>query len=211
MLPTDQQPDSTAGPVRRYWTTRIRDDGTWRIDNTNGVLLQAPGEDLAALRSGLGRPAGTAPALWPFYTTPPDDGRLTVELEAEHAALALYGLHQQSRREPMHKRGVHLGDALRALQRSERFSTEAVDRRVAALANASSAPVLVYRLRGLITQLRTIGQPLDYDALLRDIQHWHDPRARDRARRRLGLAYYAWAKPKDLGTTPNSGPGDGQD
>lgn len=198
MPPTDPPPDQAAEPVRRYWGRHVRDDGTWRIDPANGSLLQAPGEDLAALRSGLGRTAGTAPALWPFYTTPPDDGRFGVELEAEHAALSLYGLHQQGRREPMHKRDVRLGDALRALRRSDRFSADAVDRRVAALANAGSASVLVYRLRGLITQLRGIGQPLDYDALLRDIQRWHTPRSRNRARRELGLAYYAWAaKPKD--------------
>jgi CRISPR system Cascade subunit CasB len=199
MPPTDPPPD----PAPRYWSRYVRDDGTWRIDSSNGSLLQAPGEELAALRSGLGRTAGTAPALWPFYTTPPVDGRFSVELEAEHAALALYGLHQQGRREPVHKRDVRLGDGLRALQRSDRFSADAVDRRVAALAGASSAPALVYRLRGLITQLRVIGQPLDYDALLRDIQRWHNPRSRNRARRDLGLAYYAWAaKPKDPAPAP---------
>jgi CRISPR system Cascade subunit CasB len=202
MPPTDPPPDQPAVPQRRYWSARVRADGTWRTDSSNGTLLVAPGEDLAALRSGLGRTAGTAPALWPFYTTPPDDGRFTVELEAEHAALSLYGLHQQGRSEPMHKRGLNLGAALRALQRSERFSADAVDRRVAALANAGTASVLVYRLRGLITQLRSVGQPLDYDALLKDIQRWHTPRSRTQARRELGLAYYAWAKPKDPAQTP---------
>jgi CRISPR system Cascade subunit CasB len=202
MPPTDPPLDLPTPPERRYWSAHVRDDGTWRVDSSNGAQLEAPGEDLAALRSGLGRTAGTAPALWPHYTTPPDN-RFTDELEAEHAALSLYGLHQQGRREPMHKRGIRLGEALRALQRSDRFSPEAVDRRVAALANASSASVFVYRLRGLITQLRGIGQPLDYDALLTDIQRWHTSQARNQARRDLGLAYYAWAaKPKDPAPAP---------
>jgi CRISPR system Cascade subunit CasB len=203
MPPIDPPPERPDVRVRRYWGRYVRDDGTWRIDSSNGAPLLAPGEELAALRSGLGRTAGTAPALWPFYTTPPDDGRFSIELEAEHAALALYGLHQQGRRDPVHKRDVRLGGALRALQRSDRFSADAVDRRVAALANASSASILVYRLRGLITQMRSIGQPLDYDALLKDIQRWHAPRPRNQARRELGLAYYAWAaRPKDPADAP---------
>jgi len=158
--------------------------------------MQPPGEDLASLRSGLGHPAGTVPALWPFYTSP-TDGRMTQELEAEHAALSLFGLHQQSQRQPMHKHGVSVGAALRALHHSDRFSAEAVDRRVAAAVNTTSVAALVYRLRGLVPQLRSIGQPLDYDALLRDIKHWHHSESRRRVRRDWGLAYHSWGAQPD--------------
>ncbi|MDG4534907.1 type I-E CRISPR-associated protein Cse2/CasB [Streptomyces sp. AV19] len=176
--------------TRRYWTRRIRDDGTWRTQG--GVAVPAPGEDLAALRAGLGRSAGTVPKLWPFYTSE-TDGRVTPELEAEHAALALYGLHQQGRPSPMHRRRVSPGTALRALRESNRFSEEAVNRRVAATVSSTSVPAFVYRLRGLIAQLRLINQPLDYDELLNNIKDWHHTDARRRVRRDWGLAYYAWA------------------
>ncbi|WSZ01417.1 type I-E CRISPR-associated protein Cse2/CasB [Streptomyces sp. NBC_00872] len=170
----------------------MNDKGAWRTDHRTKVPMDAPGEDLAALRSGLGRPAGTVPALWRFYTSPVD-GEVTPELEAEHAALSLYGLHQQSQSRPMHKPGIHLGTALRTLHRSERFSEEAVDRRVAAAVHTSSVAALVYRLRGLVTQLRAVEQPLDYDRLLQDIRRWHYAESRQGVRRDWGLAYHEWS------------------
>ncbi|MFD7896311.1 type I-E CRISPR-associated protein Cse2/CasB [Streptomyces sp. NPDC059743] len=180
----------------RYWTQRVDENGAWRTDRRSSTSLRAPGEDLAALRSGLGRPAGTVPALWRFYTSP-TDGQVTPELEAEHAALSLYGLHQQSQSRPMHKRGIKAGTALRTLHRSGRFGEEAVDRRVAAAVHASSVPSLVYRLRGLVTQLRAVEQPLDYDALLQDITRWHSPASRQAVRRDWGLAYHSWGARTD--------------
>ncbi|MFI5755169.1 type I-E CRISPR-associated protein Cse2/CasB [Streptomyces sp. NPDC051569] len=180
-----------AAPVRRYWSQRADSHGRWRTDRAGGAEMRAPGEDLAALRSGLGRPAGTVPALWRFYTSR-TDGQVTPELEAEHAALSLYGLHQQSQSRPMHMGGITMGKALRSLHRSGRFGEEAVDRRVAAAVQATSVPALVYRLRGLVTQLRSVEQPLDYDLLLRDIARWDHPESRQRVRRDWGLAYHSW-------------------
>jgi CRISPR system Cascade subunit CasB len=199
-MPTTSEPDRiTAAPMLRYWSQHIAYDGKWRHDPRTKAPMRAPGEDLAALRSGLGKPAGTVPALWPYYTSP-TDGQVTNELEAEHAALSLFGLHQQSRRRPMHHRGVSPGKALRALRLDDRFSHEAVDRRVAAAVNATSAPAFVYRLRGLITQLRSLGQPLDYDQLLHDITAWHFPEPRRRVRGAWGLAYHSWEARTDKGS-----------
>jgi CRISPR system Cascade subunit CasB len=139
--------------------------------------------------------------MWPFYTCAIDDwrarrGEVSDEQKAEHAALALFGLHQQSQRTPMHKPGVNLGQALRALRQNEKFSEQAVDARVAAAVTATSVPPLLMRLRGLVTQLRTIAQPLDYDQLLDDIDSWHWPDARQRVRRKWGLGYHVWAEPQ---------------
>ncbi|MDT0309651.1 type I-E CRISPR-associated protein Cse2/CasB [Streptomyces sp. DSM 44917] len=208
-FPADTEPApsaarASAGPARRYWSVRIDQDGGWRIDPRSRRPMEAPGEHLAAMRSGLGRAAGTVPALWEHYTSLNPDGRVTTELEAEHAALALFGLHQQSQRLPMHRPRVSPGAALRSLHRSGRFSEEAVDRRVHAAANATSVPAFLYRLRGLITQLRDIAQPLDYDRLLSDIRDWHYPDSRQRVRRAWGLAYTAWAAVPD-----KDAPGDG--
>ncbi|EDY51267.1 conserved hypothetical protein [Streptomyces clavuligerus] len=172
------------GPPR-YWHRHVGADGAWRKEHTGGP----PGEDLAALRAGLGKPAGTVPSLWQHYTSR-TDGRPTPELEAEHGALSLYGLHQQSRRRPMHRPGVGLGEALRRLRQSGGVSADALDRRTAAAVNATSVPALLYRLRGLIPQLRSAAIPLDYDQLLRDLRNWAHPESRQRVRRTWGLAYH---------------------
>ncbi|GAA3714199.1 hypothetical protein GCM10022224_094760 [Nonomuraea antimicrobica] len=182
--------------ITRYWTRYVAADGTWRREQG-----PPPGEDLAAFRAGLGRPAGTVPALWPFYTSPIDDrltrqGKVSPELAAEHAALALFGLHQQSRPDPMHRPEIRLGQALRRLHKQSEhdkgFTREAVDRRVNAAASATQVSAFLTHLRGLISLLRTLGVPLDYDRLLRDIRDWQRPDTRQLARRRLGLDYYGW-------------------
>ncbi|GAA4617633.1 type I-E CRISPR-associated protein Cse2/CasB [Saccharopolyspora hordei] len=198
----------------RYWNERVKSDGTWRRDPNTGEPMRPPGEDLAAMRSGLGRPAGSVPALWPFYTCPIDDhaamrGEVSVEQAAEHAALALFGLHQQAQRDPMHRPGVNLGQALKVLRDKEAEkasrgsrdsekrarSSMALDVRFNAAATATSVSALLYRLRGLISQLRDISQPVDYDRLMDDIREWHYPDSRLRVRSRWGLGYYVWKSP----------------
>ncbi|MGW1837127.1 type I-E CRISPR-associated protein Cse2/CasB [Streptomyces sp. NPDC002067] len=215
-MPTEPQPDSaetTDRPRRLYWNAYVNGKGAWRTDPDTKKPKQPPGEHLAALRSGLGREAFTVPALWPFYVTE-TDGKVTRQLEAEHAALSLYGLHQQSQSTPMHAPRVAVGAALRALHKRptketddghKGYSAEAVDRRVAATVSATSVSAFVHRLRGLITQLRSVQQPLDYDALMRDIRSWHRPDGRARVRRAWGMAYHLrGARPGDTdepGTT----------
>lgn len=185
--------------TKRYWS-RIAADGTWLAadPHTGRPLGPPPGEDLAALRAGLGREAGEVPEMWRFYTCPVDDrlarlGQLSIEQRAEHAALALYGLHQQSKRTSMHDPRFPLGKALYRLRISQRFSPQAVDARVNAAATTTSPGALLIRLRGLIDQLRVIDQPLDYDGLMRLIQDWHHEDRRRRARRRLAVEYQVWA------------------
>ncbi len=196
--------------IVRYWTRYVAPDGTWRANQG-----PPPGEDLAAFRAGLGRPPGTVPALWPYYTTPINDrlakqGRVSHELAAEHAALALFGLHQQSRSDPMHRPGVRLGQALRRLHKQSEqdkgFLREAVDRRVNAAASATQVSAFLTHLRGLISQLRTVGVPLDYDWLLRDIRAWQRPDTRQLARRRIGLDYYGWQPPAKTPADPTTDP-----
>ncbi|MGK5555011.1 type I-E CRISPR-associated protein Cse2/CasB [Actinomadura kijaniata] len=187
---------------QRYWNQHVRQDGTWRIDPTYGKPNKPPGEDLADFRAGLGQLPGSVPRLWRHYTCDVDErlarkGELSYEQAAEHAALALYGLHQQSQDRPMHRPGIGLGTALRALRKNEKFSEDAVDARVAALVTATSVPALLMRLRGLITQLRDIGQPLDYDRLMDDIRAWHRADRRPHVRRAWGVDYHAWEKPTD--------------
>lgn len=193
----------------RYWNRYVGSDGQWRKDPRTHLPLHPPGEDLAALRSGLGREAGTVPKLWPYYTCEINDwrarrGEVSDEQIAEHAALALFGLHQQGQDRPMHRPSVTLGKALQALRQNEKFSDQAVDARVAAAVAATSVPALLMRLRGLVGQLRTINQPLDYDHLLDDIDGWQRPDARQRVRRKWGLGYHVWAQPPAPKNAPHN-------
>ncbi|MHC0429818.1 type I-E CRISPR-associated protein Cse2/CasB [Streptomyces sp. O3] len=208
---SSSQKPGTHGPY--FWQQLVNDKGQWRTDPVSHAQRKPAGEDLAVFRAGLDRRAGEVLPLFRYYATP-TDGKSTVELEAEHAALALYGLHQQSTSHPMHKPGVSLGTALLGLRRSGRFSEEAVDRRVEAAANTTSVDALRYRLRGLVTQLRVVGQPLDYSRLVRDINRWHRPSSRQIVRRRWGLDYYAWHPAPDQkapANGPSDGPSDGSD
>ncbi|MFF5037940.1 type I-E CRISPR-associated protein Cse2/CasB [Nocardia salmonicida] len=186
----------------RYWNRFIDcASGEW-------TKTLPPGEDLAALRAGLGRDALTVPKMWPYYTVMPDGdsdlerhGRSTTHQNAEHAALALFGAHQQSKRTLMHRPGAGLGSALRVLSAHDKSSSsDAVDRRVAALVASSSVPTLTYRLRGLVIQLRDIEQPLDYDRLFHEIEQWHWPDGRQRVRTGWAQGYQRWEKSADTTT-----------
>ncbi|MFE7111191.1 type I-E CRISPR-associated protein Cse2/CasB [Streptomyces sp. NPDC057575] len=184
---------------QRIWHRYIAADGSWRRKNGTAADKRPPGEDLAVLRRGLGRPAGTVLEMFPFYTCPVDDfaarrGEVSAEQEAEHIALALYGLHQQSQDQPMHRDGAGLGRSMLELRRHDRTSDEAVDSRFQQAFSATSTATLQLRLRGLVTQLKDIKQPLDYNRLISDIHDWNRPASRSRVRRRWGLEYYGWTQ-----------------
>ncbi|HEX7660968.1 MAG TPA: type I-E CRISPR-associated protein Cse1/CasA [Pseudonocardiaceae bacterium] len=176
-----------------YWQRFVANNGTWLLDSpTHGA--PPPGEDLAALRAGLGREPGEVPGMWPFYRAVTPDSGISCDLRAEHHALALYGLHQQSRRTPMHDPSLlSVGAALQKLRNNVRTSAGAVDHWFTVAVSANTVPTLVMHLRGLITQLRSIDQPLNYDRLVEDIYRWQWPRSRQRVRRDWGSAYFQWS------------------
>lgn len=165
--------------------------------------LTAPdaGRILADLRRGLGREAGDVPEMWTHYTTLNREGHRTAYLRAEHAALSLFGLHQQSRRTLMHVEKVELGDAVLNLRQAKGTSEEAVDTRMGMVATSTDTTELIGHLRGLVTLLRGHEQPLDYTRLFSDLCHWDDPVRRPRIRRRWGGQYMNWRK-RD-GSTPS--------
>lgn len=176
-------------PERRhkwYWEKHTDDEGKWSHEN-----YVPPGQDLAALRRGLGKTAGSVPQMWRFYEAIVA-GENSPRLAAEHAALSLYGLHQQSQRASMHRPGEGLGTALLRLSRQDSVSEEAVTRRFNAAATATSSTELVAHLRGLVTQLRSHGIPLDYSRLWRDLLDWTFPEGQARVRRRWGMQFYEW-------------------
>ncbi|TQM66875.1 CRISPR system Cascade subunit CasA [Actinomadura hallensis] len=187
---------------RRYWD-RVDEDGGWLpFDPTIKEFGPPPGEDLALMRRGLDTRAYELWEMCRFYTFKVDDdearrGRVSREQEAEHAALALYGLHQQSKRTSMHRPGIGLGVALRRLRNHGKFSADAIDARVTAAATTIDPDALLLRLRGLVDLLRTIDQPLDYERLMWLIYDWHYEDRRRRARRRWALEYQVWNRQQD--------------
>lgn len=184
-----------------YWD-RFVDGARWRSDS------RPPGEDLAALRKGLGREPGTVPAMWPFHhVAVPDDvverGYFDRRYAGEHHALTLFAVHQQSQlptAPPIHQEEATLGAALRKLHAANADSgsdkTNPIDRRFYAAVSATTIDEVGYHLRGLIRMLRglTPSPALDYSRLARDLADWDDPQRRDRVRRRWGLQYHG-AKP----------------
>ncbi|RPK33125.1 type I-E CRISPR-associated protein Cse2/CasB [Streptomyces sp. ADI93-02] len=184
---------------QRIWHRYTAADGTWRSHDDTVSWARPSSSDLAVLRRGLGRPAGTILEMFPFYTCPVDDlaarrGEVSAEQEAEHSALALYGLHQQGQDQPMHREQFSLGRSMLVLRRHERTSGEAIDSRFQQIFSAGSTGALQQRLRGLIVQLRDIRQPLDYTRLTADLCEWSDSDSRAGVRRRWGLDYYDWTQ-----------------
>lgn len=193
---------------RHYWLWHTDGEGNWSRREP------PPGEDLAALRSGIDQEAGGVPKMWRFYTTLSTDGRVSAGLFAEHLTLTLFGVHQQSKIRPMHRNGVGLGDAVRELRtRKEKYSENAIDRRFAATAEATSLSELGSHLRGLVTLLRGIDQPLDYTRLFDDLRRWQNTRLTSSVRRRWGAQYFGRTADQTHGqddatsASPTTGPG----
>jgi CRISPR system Cascade subunit CasB len=169
-----------------YWERYVTSDGRWARE-------PAPGADLAALRRGLGRAPGDVPAMWPFYTTLTASGAVTRRLAAEHAALTLFAVHQQSRRTPAHCPGVGVGAIAAQLRDHKKTSNEAVERRFGAAATATSYTEVVAHLRGLITQFRLLDGGLDYTRLVEDLRLWQQPEHVASVRRRWGGQFFSRA------------------
>lgn len=180
--------ETTPTPRRFYWQRHTDGRGQW------GQRGSPSGADLAALRHGIGREPGSVPEMWPYYTTLTENGALTQRLRAEHLALTLFAVHQQSQLQPVHRERVGLGTAVLALRRSEKFSPEAVDRRFGAAATATSLNEVAHHVRGLITQIRGLApQPgLDYTRLFDDLRFLQSPEWRTAVRRRWGAQYFVW-------------------
>lgn len=185
-------PDTSTPPP--YWSHFTDGSGSWRRTDR-----RPPGEDLAALRSGAGREPGTVPGMWPHHHEDIErwvDGGARWEMPrafaAEHHALVLYGFHQQSVPQPMHRIGpdFRVGASLARLRQIGDFSEEAIDRRFVTAATATSLSEVTHHLRHLIAQLRGIRQPLDYRQLHQDLTDWADPARQHKVRRDWGLQYY---------------------
>ncbi|GAA1424933.1 hypothetical protein GCM10009601_30740 [Streptomyces thermospinosisporus] len=185
LLPRTAEADTDgqgAGPCREsapYWAT---------FDPGSG----SAGAELAALRSGTGREAGTVAAMWTFHRTHMestwrDRGALTRELAAEHAALTLFARHQQTHARRMHVPGNSPGIAAGSLARKAatgsegKNATAALQRRFGVLLTSTDSDELAMHLRSLVPLLHQAGIGLDYDLLHDALRAWDDPRRPDAA------------------------------
>jgi CRISPR system Cascade subunit CasB len=183
---------------------KIVNRGPWLWEDLDPRAARA-GAVLATLRTGVGRSPGDVSGLWRHYRVVVPDavaarGIIHSDLAAEHAALTLFAVHQQSQDARMHRDGSLLGASLRALCNAAfKDNPDALDRRVNAAAATDSVKELTVHLRGLVRLLRDQHIPLDYTALVQDLADWHHPVARGYVRRRWGAQYYVWASPGDGG------------
>lgn len=135
--------------------------------------------DLANLRHADINQPGADPSLWELTLDPlPQElqGRgsapASAAEQAVHAALVLYAIHQQSRPEPMHQRGVGLGDAVRILSQRRSGGQEwdpGTISRFQHLCRAQSSHIRLENLRGIVTLLRGESVGLDYGRLAADL------------------------------------------
>jgi CRISPR system Cascade subunit CasB len=162
------------------------------------------GVTIADLYRGLGEPSGTVPSIWRYHRSTVRD--LTVQrglpdwgLTAEHHALTLFALHQQSQSRSMHARGVGLGTALRKLRLDPNTSSDAVDLQVKALVTADDTEELYEHLRAVVPRLKRLkdgAQGLDYTSLYWNLYHWNDHAKRTEVRRAWGAQYADWGRTK---------------
>lgn len=157
---------------------------------------------LAALRRGVGKEPGDIPEIWALTQIEvPDwapDAPTKDEL-AVHTAMTLYALHQQSRNSPMHRAGVGLGRAARALTGTNEENSSARDR-FNSLVTATTANELRHHLRTFVSLLRANEIPLDYAMLTDDIAQFISPGGASKVRLRWARQYYSIS----TGTTTQS-------
>lgn len=177
------------GRVLRAWGLQYAADPAVAADSAEAApywVRFTPGQSgngaqLAALRSGTGREAGTVPAMWLHYRTRMSTdlrstGALTRDLIAEHTALTLFGRHQQGHRRPMHAPGNSPGVAARLLLAKDGSGKEALERRFGALLTSIDTGELAMHLRGFVTLLARAGIGLDYDQVRTALRTWDDPK-----------------------------------
>lgn len=114
--------------------------------------------------------------------------------QAVHTALTMYAVHQQSRRERQHVRGVGLGEATQKLAR-QRASVDAVGgldeptvQRLHRVSMAQTPTLRADALRALVTLMRSAHPPvgLDYGRLAEDLFWLQFPGATSQVHLRWG-------------------------
>jgi CRISPR system Cascade subunit CasB len=136
---------------------------------------------LAALRRGLGKPAGTVPEMFPYVEPFIPVNEYARHVEAAYLVASLFGLHPnhgESSEEARSRQQRGFGASLAQLRRREGSTDEdeGVARRFGALLNCDREGLPTH-LRHLMTLLhsRSRDTPIDYSQLYNDIARWDAP------------------------------------
>jgi CRISPR system Cascade subunit CasB len=209
---TMTEPAADPGTERKRWLGPLGFALDWRIARLQRDFLRgSPGAraELARLRRGLGKQAGSVPEIWeltvgavPADLTWERDEPSRAE-EAAHAALTLYALHQQSFPGPAHVPGISFGSAVGRLAVGGGPSQDAVTRRFMAVATAESADEVLVHVRGLVTQLRGERRAIDYARFADDILGLLTPGRETKVRLRWGRDFYRTTSDAAEATTPD--------
>lgn len=174
------------------------------------ALFASASATLAKLRRAIGSSPGADPTVWEvmFADWPTElhssSDDPTLDERAAHAALTLYSLHQQSKRQSrMHRGGRSLGLAVGELSRTM-ATPDAVRRRFDALSTAGSFREVLHHGRGLVTQLRGADISLDYGLLASHLRRLQRPQTADQIRLRWARDFYR--RSPSAGPTPPSQP-----
>ncbi|MFI9462428.1 type I-E CRISPR-associated protein Cse2/CasB [Streptomyces xiamenensis] len=194
----------------------------------SGYLADRPDAvaTLARLRRGAGKPPEDVPDLWglvdtgalyedlPPGTRPATQGAETALERAEnalHVALTLWALHQQSRREGMHRRDeparpAGLGAAVRRLMPGQDID-EPLRRRLVRAGNAPDLTTLAQRLRDIVPLLRPADIALDYALLAHQLYRWQQTGGREEVRRAWGRSFHTHRTREGDGDPPTDSAG----
>ncbi|QPL05917.1 MULTISPECIES: type I-E CRISPR-associated protein Cse2/CasB [Actinomyces] len=150
--------------------------------------------DVAALRKAASKDPGELPEVWSLtgVDVPDSAGDAPTWAEiAAHTAMTLYAVHQQSRTDPMFRPGQGLGQAARDLIGPPDSENPSARARFNALVTSTTITELRYHLRGLVSQLRAHGIPLDHAMLADDLLAFQHPGGAKDIRLRWSRQY-AW-------------------
>jgi CRISPR system Cascade subunit CasB len=133
---------------------------------------------LAALRRGLGKPAGTVPEMFPYVEPFIPVNEYESNVDAAYLVASLFGLHPnhgEPAEEVRSRQQRGFGTSLARIRRREGSvdEDEGVARRFGALLNCDSEGLPTH-LRHLMTLLhsRSPDTPIDYGQLYNDIVRW---------------------------------------
>lgn len=149
---------------------------------------------LARLRRGVGHELGVIADVLPYVVNErgprPRSEAPTPDERAIYLAMTLYAVHQQSRGERMHVRGMSFGSALGSLRFVDGKENPGVVRRFQALGTAGSLAEFETHARALITLLRRAGRGFDYGQFADDLVGFQNPKRAPQIRLAWGRDFY---------------------
>jgi hypothetical protein len=176
---------------------------------------------LIAARKAVGTQPGTAPEVWPIYTSSDDAG-----IAAEHVTAGIWGAHQQGDDHPVHipktdatEWRTNFGGATRRLF-DEHFSGSAqirspidtlaedtISRRLAVLSRTDEVDVAAAHITSLARLMRSTGKHIafNYDDLYWAIRTWAESEKRTATMHRWSRSYFHTKSLQTAGPTGAEG------